>query len=163
MQPMLVERLEDRDHIVVDKYSPQRVRRVISEAAAEEMVTALKTVVTKGTAIKAAMTNYTVAGKTGTAEKSGGPEGYLKGKYFASFIGFFPADNPEICISVVMDEPKHGYYGGQIVAPVFKQIAEAAANYLNIRPEDGEAVPVPSTVATPLDNRTVRTAAARSQ
>jgi cell division protein FtsI/penicillin-binding protein 2 len=163
MQPMLVERLEDRDHIVVDKYSPQRVRRVISEAAAEEMVTALKTVVTKGTAIKAAMTNYTVAGKTGTAEKSGGPEGYLKGKYFASFIGFFPADNPEICISVVMDEPKHGYYGGQIVAPVFKQIAEAAANYLNIRPENGEAAPAPSAAAPPLDNRTLKTVAARSQ
>jgi hypothetical protein len=64
-----------------------------------------------------------------------------------------------------MDEPKReqGYYGGQIAAPVFKQIAEAAANYLNIRPEDGEAVPVPSTVAAPLDNRTLRTAAARSQ
>jgi cell division protein FtsI/penicillin-binding protein 2 len=163
MQPMLVERLEDRDHVVVAKYSPQRVRRVISEAAAEQMVTALKTVVTEGTAVKAAMTNYTVAGKTGTAQKSGGPEGYLKGKYFASFIGFFPADNPELCISVVMDEPKQGYYGGQIVAPVFRQIAEAAANYLNIRPDKGETAPVPSPAAPPLDNRTVKTVAARSQ
>jgi cell division protein FtsI/penicillin-binding protein 2 len=164
MRPMLVDRLEDRDHVVKAKYSPQTVRRVISEAAAEQMVTALKTVVSpEGTAVKAAMAHYTVAGKTGTAEKSGGPEGYLKGKYFASFIGFFPADNPELCISVVMDEPKHGYYGGQIVAPVFKQIAEAAANYLNIRPEDGEAAPAPTTVAPPLDNRTLKTVAARSQ
>jgi cell division protein FtsI/penicillin-binding protein 2 len=160
-----VDRLEDRDHVVVSKYSPQRVRRVISEAAAEQMVTALKTVVSKeGTAPKAALAHYTVAGKTGTAQKSGGPEGYLKGKYFASFIGFFPADNPEICISVAMDEPKQGYYGGQIAAPVFKQIAEAAANYLNIRPEDGEAAPPPPTnVAPPLDNRPVKTVAARSQ
>jgi cell division protein FtsI/penicillin-binding protein 2 len=164
MQPMLVDRLEDRDHTVMAKFSPQRVRRVISEAAAEQMVTALKTVVSpEGTAPKAALAHYTVAGKTGTAEKSGGPEGYLKGKYFASFIGFFPADNPELCISVVMDEPKHGYYGGQIVAPVFKQIAEAAANYLNIRPEDGEAAPVPSAGAPPLDNRTLKNVAARSQ
>ena len=164
MQPMLVERLEDRDRVVREKYSPQRVRRVISEAAAEQMVTALKTVVSpEGTAAKAALAHYTVAGKTGTAEKSGGPEGYLKGKYFASFVGFFPADNPELCISVVMDEPKHGYYGGQIVAPVFKQIAEAAANYLNIRPEDGEAAPVPSSVAPALENRPVKTVAARSQ
>jgi cell division protein FtsI/penicillin-binding protein 2 len=145
MRPMLVHRLEDSDHVVFEKYSPQRVRRVISEAAAEQMVTALKSVVSpEGTASKAALAHYTVAGKTGTAEKSGGPAGYLKGKYFASFIGFFPADNPELCISVVMDEPKRedGYYGGQIAAPVFKQIAEAAANYLNIRPEDGEAAPV---------------------
>jgi cell division protein FtsI/penicillin-binding protein 2 len=164
MQPMLVDRLEDRDHVVVAKYSPQRARRVISEAAAEQMVTALKTVVSsEGTAPKAALAHYTVAGKTGTAQKSGGPEGYLKGKYFASFIGFFPADNPELCISVVMDEPKQGYYGGQIAAPVFKQIAEAAANYLNVRPEDGEAAPVPTTAAPPLDNHSLKTAAARSQ
>jgi cell division protein FtsI/penicillin-binding protein 2 len=164
MQPMLVERLEDRDHIVVAKYSPQRVRRVISEAATEQMVAALKTVASpEGTAPKAALAHYTVAGKTGTAQKSGGPEGYLKGKYFASFIGFFPADNPEICISVVMDEPKLGYYGGQIAAPVFKQIAEAAANYLNIRPEDGETAPPPTNVAPPLDNRPLKTVAARSQ
>jgi len=164
MQPMLVDRLEDRNRVVVAKYSPQRVRRVISEAAAEQMVTALKTVVSpEGTAGKAALTHYTVAGKTGTAQKSGGPEGYLKGKYFASFIGFFPADNPELCISVVMDEPKQGYYGGQIAAPVFKQIAEAAANYLNIRPEDGEAAPAPSTVAVPLDDRPLKTAAVRLQ
>jgi cell division protein FtsI/penicillin-binding protein 2 len=164
MQPMLVDRLEDRNHVVVAQYSPQRVRRVISEAAAEQMVTALKTVASpQGTAPKAALAHYTVAGKTGTAQKSGGAEGYLKGKYFASFIGFFPADNPELCISVVMDEPKQGYYGGQIAAPVFKQIAEAAADYLNIRPEDGGAAPISSTTAPALDNRAVKTAAARSQ
>jgi hypothetical protein len=62
-----------------------------------------------------------------------------------------------------MDEPKQGYYGGQVAAPVFKQIAEAAANYLNIRPEDGAASPVPSTVDPALDIRAVKTAAARSQ
>ena len=166
MRPMLVHRLEDSDHAVVAEYSPQRVRRVISETAAEQMVTALKTVVSPGgTAPKAALAHYTVGGKTGTAQKSGGREGYLKGKYFASFIGFFPADNPELCISIVMDEPKReeGYYGGEIAAPVFKQIAEAAANYLNIRPEDGEAVPVPSTAAVPIDLRAVKSAAARSQ
>ena len=60
---------------------------------------------------------------------------YQKGKYFSSFIGFFPADDPEICISVVLDEPKHGYYGGKVAAPVFKAIAERAASYLNIRPD----------------------------
>ena len=162
MRPMLVDRLEDRDHKVVAKYSPQRVRQVISEAAAEQMVTALKTVVsTEGTAAKAALEHYTVAGKTGTAQKSGGAAGYLPGKYYASFIGFFPADKPEVCISVIMDEPRQGYYGGQIAAPVFKQIAEKVANYLNIRPEDGE-VPPPSNIAAPVDDRPVKTAAARA-
>ncbi len=164
MRPMLVDRLEDRDHKVVAKYSPQRVRRVISEAAAAQMVTALKTVVSpEGTAAKAALAHYTAAGKTGTAQKSGGPAGYLPGKYFASFIGFFPADKPEVCISVMMDEPKQGYYGGQIAAPVFKQIAEGVANYLNIRPEDSELPPAPGNIAAPLDDRPIKTEAARTQ
>lgn len=138
VRPMLVDRLVDRDGSIVAKYSPQRVRQVISEASAKQMVTALKTVATpEGTAPKAALEHYTVAGKTGTAQKSGGKQGYLEGKYFSSFIGFFPADNPELCISITLDEPKHGYYGGQVAAPTFKQIAEAAARYLGIPPEDG--------------------------
>jgi hypothetical protein len=62
----------------------------------------------------------------------------------------------------MMDEPKQGYYGGQIAAPVFKQIAERVADYLNIRPEDGEAPSVPTPVETLTDNRPLRTAAARS-
>jgi len=97
----------------------------------------------EGTAAKAALEHYTVAGKTGTAQKA--EHGiYAPGKYFASFIGFFPADNPELCISVMMDEPDlhKGYYGGQIAAPIFKQIAERAANYLNIRPEDNPETPI---------------------
>ena len=148
MRPMLVDRLEDRDGNVVAQYAPQRVHRVVSEATAREMVKALKTVVSpEGTAPKAALDHYLVAGKTGTAQKSGGRLGYLPGKYFASFIGFFPADNPELCISVTLDEPQHGYYGGQVAAPVFKQIAEAAARYLAIPPDDGVG---PTLAAGPL-------------
>ncbi|HSH96427.1 MAG TPA: penicillin-binding protein 2 [Roseimicrobium sp.] len=135
MHPTLVDRLEDNQGRVVAKYQPQFVREVVSPDAARAMVTALKTVIsTNGTAPKAKLEFYTVAGKTGTAQKAG-PGGYMPGKYFSSFIGFFPADNPELCISVVMDEPKQGYYGGQTAAPFFRNIAERAANYLNIPPE----------------------------
>jgi len=163
MQPMLVDRLEDSDHKVVVKYSPQRIRQVISESASKEMVTALKTVVsTNGTAPKAALEHYTVAGKTGTAQKAG-PGGYLPGKYFSSFVGFFPADDPEICISVTMDEPKGEHYGGQTAAPIFKQIAERAANYLNIRPEDGETPSLTDSVTAPNDNQVPERAAARTR
>jgi cell division protein FtsI/penicillin-binding protein 2 len=134
MQPMLVDRLEDGDHNVVAKYSPQRVSQVITEQSAKLMIEALKTVVSpEGTAPKAALEHYTVAGKTGTAQKVEG--GVYVRKYFSSFIGFFPADDPELCISVSMDEPKQGYYGGQTAAPIFKEIAERAANYLGIRPD----------------------------
>ena len=141
MHPMLVDRLEDENHIPVAQYPPQRVRQVISEAAARDMVEALKTVVTAdGTAVKAALEHYTVAGKTGTAQKVKNGV-YVSDKFFSSFIGFFPADNPELCISVVLDEPKGGHYGGQVAAPFFKQIAERSANYLNIRPDREDEKP----------------------
>jgi cell division protein FtsI/penicillin-binding protein 2 len=163
MRPMVVDRLEDRDHRLVAKYYPQAVHQVISDAAASEMVKALKTVASdKGTAPKAALKHYTVAGKTGTAQKVENGE-YVHGKYFSSFIGFFPADNPELCIAVTLDEPKNGYYGGQAAAPIFAQIAERAANYLNIRPEDGEGPSVPDLNVSPTNARAIRTVAARSQ
>jgi cell division protein FtsI/penicillin-binding protein 2 len=134
MRPMLVDRLQDEDGTTVVKYEPQRVRRVISEETDREMIEALKTVVSAdGTAPMAALDNYTVAGKTGTAQKSDGVQ-YLD-KFYSSFTGFFPADNPEICIYVSLDDPKGVHYGGQVAAPVFKQIAEEAATYLNIRPD----------------------------
>jgi len=135
MRPMIVSRLQSRDGSVVQRYAPERVRRVISESASKDMVEALKTVPTKeGTAVGAALKNYVAAGKTGTAQKAENGV-YASGKYVSSFIGFFPADNPELCISVVMDESKEGYYGGQVCGPVFKDIAERCASYLNIPPD----------------------------
>ena len=148
MRPMLIHHVEDSSANVVAKYDSQIARRVVSEAAARDMVTALKKVVSKdGTAEKAKMEHYTVAGKTGTAQKVVNKV-YAAGKYFSSFIGFFPADEPELCISVVMDEPKQGYYGGQTAAPVFKRIAERSASYLKIKPDllpaDASQNPAPS-------------------
>jgi cell division protein FtsI/penicillin-binding protein 2 len=143
MRPMLVSRLEDRNGNVVQQYAPQRVRQVVSESTDKLMVEALKTVVTPdGTAPGAAMKDYTDAGKTGTAQKVENGT-YAEHKFYSSFVGFFPADNPELCISVVMDEPKEGYYGGQVCGPVFKEIAERCASYLNV-PADKNLQPAVS-------------------
>lgn len=141
MQPMLVSRLETPSGDLFAQYHSRMIRRVVTDRAAKETVRALKTVVrTDGTAVKAQLEHYAVAGKTGTAEKPG-PGGYT-GDYVASFIGFFPADDPEVCISIMFDEPDaaKGYYGGQIAAPVFKQVAEQVANYLKIRPDRQELI-----------------------
>jgi len=141
MRPMLVNRLQDANGHVFAQYEPQMVRQVIGPEASQEMVTALKTVVSKeGTAVKAALEHYTVAGKTGTAQKAGNGH-YLAGKYVSSFIGFFPADDPQVCISVVLDDPKQGYYGGQTAAPAFRRIAEQVASYLKIKPDVEEVAP----------------------
>ena len=76
-----------------------------------------------------------MAGKTGTAEKVENGH-YVSDKFFTSFIGFFPADNPELCIAVFMDEPpKDDHFGGAAAGPIFKAIAERAANYLNLKPD----------------------------
>jgi cell division protein FtsI (penicillin-binding protein 3) len=144
MHPMLVSRLEDRDGDVMAQYKPQVVRQVISPATAKLMVEVLKTVVSpEGTAPGAAMKDYTVAGKTGTAQKVENGV-YAEHKFISSFIGFFPADDPQLCISIVMDEPKEGYYGGQICGPVFKEVAERCASYLNIPSDKNLESPVSS-------------------
>jgi cell division protein FtsI/penicillin-binding protein 2 len=161
MRPMLVSRLEDQDGNVIARYGPRPARQVISEPAARAMVEALKTVVSpEGTAPKAALEHYTVAGKTGTAQKVEGGV-YVHGKYVSSFIGFLPADNPELCIAVVMDEPKEGYYGGAVAGPVFKQIAERAASYLSLRPDIGE--PAPPEAIAQSDNHPVKSIARSEQ
>jgi cell division protein FtsI/penicillin-binding protein 2 len=156
MQPLLVSRLETPNGEPFAQYHPRMVRRAVSEQAAKQTVSALKTVVmADGTAVKAQLEHYTVAGKTGTAQKPG--KGGYTGAHVASFIGFFPADDPEVCISIMFDEPDNskGYYGGQNAAPVFRRVAEQVANYLKIRPDREEAL---SEMARKVGPPRVRTA-----
>jgi cell division protein FtsI/penicillin-binding protein 2 len=135
MRPVLVDRLEDERGNVLFKNYPQPVRQAISEHAAKLMVTALKTVVsTNGTGKQAMLEHYTAAGKTGTAQKIVDGN-YRRDKHFSSFIGFFPADEPEICVGVFLDEPKNGYYGGEAAGPIFRDIAERIGKYLAINPD----------------------------
>ncbi|MFM1768451.1 MAG: Stage sporulation protein [Verrucomicrobiota bacterium] len=147
MRPMLIQGFQDADGRWVQRFQPQVVRQVISPRAARDMTLALKTVTTaEGTAPKAALDHHTVAGKTGTAQVAD-RGGYAPGRYVASFIGFFPAENPEVCISIVVEEPdvRKGYYGGQIAAPYFKAVAEQVANYLQIRPDKDDVLAASTT------------------
>jgi cell division protein FtsI/penicillin-binding protein 2 len=142
MRPMLVKQLQDSAGNVVQKYEPQAVRRVVSEETAKQMTEALKTVVSdEGTAPQARLADYVVAGKTGTAQKVVDGK-YANDRFVVSFIGFFPADNPQICVSIVMDSPKEGghAFGGVLCGPVFHNVAERCASYLNI-PADENSPP----------------------
>lgn len=135
MNPMVIEGLSDPSGNTVMTYRPERIRRVISERTASDMTAALETVVEDGgTATRARMDHYTVAGKTGTARKFISGKGYSARKYYASFIGFFPSERPELVISVIFNEPKGSIYGGVHSGPVFKEIGTRLANYLNITP-----------------------------
>ncbi|HUJ70667.1 MAG TPA: penicillin-binding protein 2 [Verrucomicrobiae bacterium] len=134
MKPMIVKSVIDQDGKPVFQYQPQPVGQVITPRTAQLMTTALRKVVTpEGTAPQAAVQNFDVAGKTGTAQKI--ENGQYVRKYYSSFIGFFPAANPEISILVSLDDPSEGaYYGGSVAGPVFRAVAEKVAQYLGIEP-----------------------------
>jgi cell division protein FtsI/penicillin-binding protein 2 len=136
MRPMLIARVEDETGRPHHIYEPQTVRQAISPRAARLVTEALKSVISQeGTGKRARLDYYSVAGKTGTAQKSDGRR-YLDGKYFASFLGFFPAERPEVCLGVFVDEPSGAaHYGGDVSAPAWKRMAERIAGYLHIAPD----------------------------
>lgn len=144
MRPRLIARIEDNTGKPIFESLVQPVRKVVSPAAATLAVQAMKKVVSPiGTGKSIVMEHYSAAGKTGTAQKPKAGIGgtYSMELYVSSFIGFFPADNPQLLISVMLDEPKGVHTGAGTAAPVFKAIAERAANYLNIAPDLTPAVP----------------------
>jgi cell division protein FtsI (penicillin-binding protein 3) len=103
---------------------PTQIRRVVSAKTAKAVVSMLETVVeTGGTAPKARMDEYRVAGKTGTAQKVDPIAHGYSDKRIASFVGMVPAEDPRAVILVVIDEPKTDVYGGLVAAPAFKEIA----------------------------------------
>lgn len=116
-------------------FEPKIKNWTVRPHAAAEITKAMKTVTLDGgTGTKAAVEGYSVAGKTGTAQKFANGT-YKNGKYVASFIGFVPADNPAFVLYIVADEPTEGgHYGGTIAGPTFSRIAEKTLRYLQIPP-----------------------------
>lgn len=133
VRPRIVKELVDDDGKVVKSFEPEIIRDVISADTAKKVREILEGVVSEGTAKNAYIRGMRVAGKTGTSEKV--PRGSRK--YIASFLGFAPANNPEIIGLVVLDEPPADglYMGGQIAAPTFQKIFDATLRYLNIDPQ----------------------------
>ncbi|MFL5346979.1 MAG: penicillin-binding transpeptidase domain-containing protein [Hyalangium sp.] len=135
MRPYLISKVVDPDGVVLLENRPTEVRRVVSSKVARQVVGMLESVVTKeGTAPKAAMEDYRVAGKTGTAQKADPVARGYSDKRIASFAGMVPADNPRVVILVVVDEPKTDVYGGLVAAPAFKEIATAAMAHMAVPP-----------------------------
>lgn len=132
MRPMIIQRVLAPEGETLLSFQPQQVGQPITARATMLMTTALRRVVTpEGTAPKAAVEHYDVAGKTGTAEKVENGQ-YVK-KYYSSFIGYLPAADPELSILVSLDDPVGGaYYGGSVSGPVFREVARKVAQYLGL-------------------------------
>jgi cell division protein FtsI (penicillin-binding protein 3) len=129
IQPHLV------DHVLGEPPPEPRKRRILSPGVDRELLTMLKGVVSdQGTAQLAAIPGYTVAGKTGTAQKPG-PHGYMPGKYVATFVGMVPARHPRLVVLVSVDEPHGAIFGGVVAAPAFARIASFDLQYLEVPPD----------------------------
>ncbi len=111
-------------------------RRVMKPQTARTMLEIMRGVTEAGgTARQAAIEGYSVAGKTGTAQKAANGH-YDPNKYIASFVGVVPADDPRLAIIVVLDEPQGAHLGGAVAAPIFKEIAVEALRYLHVPPNE---------------------------
>ena len=137
MKPYVVSEVRNTQNLPIARTLPQVRRRVISAESASVLTEILEGVVTKGTGSKAAIPGYRVAGKTGTAQKVDPRTGtYSSTSLVGSFVGFVPADNPQLAMIVVIDEPQGESWGGVVAAPVFRKVAEQALNYLGIPTEE---------------------------
>ncbi len=141
MEPMLAKEIVSPQGEVVKEFQPRPLRRVLSPDTARQMLAIMETVTQKGgTATEAAPPGFTVAGKTGTAQKLVG-RSYSHSKFQALFIGLTPAQKPALAIAVIIDEPKGAIYGGVVAAPIFREIAAQSLRFLGYYPQ-GENTPV---------------------
>jgi len=132
VKPRLIKSLIDDSGNVIKNFETQTIRQVISKETANTVCEILEGVAADGTSKNAYIEGYRVGGKTGTSEKF--PRG--NGKYVASFVGFAPADDPEVICLLMFDEPMGGeYMGGQIAAPAFKEIMSDVLVHLQIESE----------------------------
>jgi cell division protein FtsI/penicillin-binding protein 2 len=124
-------------HVQGDAPVKPTTRRIVRASVDHELVDMLKGVVdtAAGTGVRAAIPGYTVAGKTGTAQKADGHGGYSHTNYVASFVGFFPADDPQAEVMVVVDSPRGTIFGGLVAAPAFQEIGTFLTQALSIKPD----------------------------
>jgi len=148
VSPHIVTQIRYPDGRVEKPQFPEPAR-VLSEETAASVRAMLQGVVEKGTGTTAAIPGFTVAGKTGTAQKAG-PGGYQAGRYVPNFVGFVPADNPRLVAVVVVEEPHGKYYARDVAAPLFSRIVSQALDILRIAPTEQR---LPSTVLARSDGK----------
>ena len=141
---------------LVEKVGTKRVAstkgtRVVSRHTADRMMSMFRDVVLEGTGTEAAIPGYTVAGKTGTAQKA--ENGRYVRKYVASFVGLVPAKKPRLAILVMVDEPRGNIYGGVVAAPAFRDIARFSLQYLEVPPDAPETKTAQTASAGPRTSR----------
>ncbi len=143
----LVDRIENASTGIVRKMPSEEAPCVYKNPETAKKIVEMMKLVTQegGTATTAAVKGYRVAGKTGTSQKCVNGV-YSNSQFFATFVGFVPADKPEFVLMVTADEPKNAHYGGTVAGPFFSAIAERTLKYMDIPPECPEQLIDPKAV-----------------
>ena len=138
-EPYIAKELIDSNtQKVVERKTPKKKRQVISEETSKKMREALESVVAKGTGKNAFIDGFRVGGKTGTAQKAVGGK-YLTNNYIVSFIGFAPADDPQIIVYVAVDNPKGTIqFGGTVAAPIAGSLIKDSLSVMNVKPRKNQ-------------------------
>ncbi|HXK12502.1 MAG TPA: penicillin-binding transpeptidase domain-containing protein [Vicinamibacteria bacterium] len=137
MKPIVVKRIEDSDGRLVRETKPLVERRVLEPATVDTLTEILRAVVREGTGHRAAVPGYVVAGKTGTAQKIDATGRYSPVDHVASFVGWAPASHPALAILASLDSPRGAAtQGGDVAAPLFARVAEAALRILAVPPDE---------------------------
>lgn len=137
-RPYFVKSISDASGNVVAKNQPTLINKTVSSETSERIKTMLEAVISQSYGIETFIPGYKIAGKTGTSQKY--EAGAINNKYVSSFVGAFPANDPEYVVLVIADEPSSGHYYGSIVAtPYAKTIFEGIIKYKNIEP-NGETI-----------------------
>lgn len=132
VKPRIVSAIVDENGHVIKEFPAKVVKKVLSPKTASKMRALLMGVVESGTGKKARIEDYNVGGKTGTAQKVEGGT-YSHDRFMASFIGFAPVEKPVLSIAICVDEPWPVYYGGDVAAPVFKNVVDESLKYLSTK------------------------------
>ena len=139
LKPRIVSEIREPDGDVVRSTEPTLKRRVVSEDVARRVARAMSLVtLEEGTGTNAALEDFTVAGKTGTAQKVDPETHRYADKWIGSFIGFAPAEDPEVLALVMIDEPKETHYGGVVAAPAFREIVKKSLAVRGVLPLEEE-------------------------
>ncbi len=163
MRPYVVDAFL-KDGRVRWRAQPQVVRRVVDPSTARRLTKLFVRVVNRGTGRAAAVEGYTVAGKTGTAQKFDRKAGrYAPDRFVASFIGFAPAKSPAFAMLVLVDEPRGTAYGGTVAAPVLSRAARQILHYLDIPTTRGRLVAAYDPILLKVSSPAVRPSSSRSE
>ncbi len=125
MEPRIVREVRGTDGSALERRGPRRIRRAVPEQVAEKISRVLVDVVEDGTGTRARLSTFRVAGKSGTSRAYASLDGYQRDSYYASFVGYFPAEKPQLVVFVKLERPEGAYYGGSTAAPVTRATLEA--------------------------------------